>query len=152
MYKNTISLGSFYIGKASITGVISYAMRSRRRRAHNNIDISNATTIYTIGERNTAGISTLTVEWNFNCSLTPFDNNINYSMLVSTTAGTKLDRSNVKCSICYDNINQDVNYTLKEITDLTYILIWSRRAFTMCRYAKRKAGCASRRGNEGAKL
>ena len=30
--------------------------------------------------------------------------------------------------------------------------IWSRRAFTMCRYAKRKAGCASRRGNEGAKL
>ena len=127
-------------------------MRSRRRRAHNNIDISNATTIYTIGERNTAGISTLTVEWNFNCSLTPFDNNINYSMLVSTTAGTKLDRSNVKCSICYDNINQDVNYTLKEITDLTYILIWSRRAFTMCRYAKRKAGCASRRGNEGAKL
>ena len=29
--------------------------------------------------------------------------------------------------------------------------IWSRRAFTMCRYTKRKAGSALRRGNEGAK-
>ena len=30
-------------------------------------------------------------------------------------------------------------------------VIWSRRAFTMCRYTKRKAGSALRRGNEGAK-
>lgn len=120
MSKRIVPLECYYIDKASISGVVSYAMRSCKRTALNDINIFKATTLYTIGQKN-KDVSALSVKWHFECHLFE-DTSEKYSMYISTTTGTTVTGDSVKVECGYNNNSVMLKPILNRLSDLTYDL------------------------------
>lgn len=118
--KRIVPLECYYIDKASISGVVSYAMRSCKRTALNDINIFKATTLYTIGQKN-KDVSDLSVKWQFECHLFE-DTSKKYSMYISTTTGTTVKEDSVKVECGYNNNTVILKTALIRLSDLTYDL------------------------------